>query len=449
MRIALFILDMKMTFTQENLNNLSCSAIFVLHFSYEKKKIQFTFDQAVLKLSDKTLELSNAILTVSNWSELELLSTSDGSQIPLEQVEEHVNRLGSVSELTFEDCLSFSGPCRLYSPCWPFGEYIKWVKCFIKNSEMVLSYDNDLPKLFEAVQNVDFSEIERLIALGVDLNHPLLRNEWDYMDTDYALIRAMRSQNLDLVRFLIEKGAHVNVKNNGSGATPLIAAFGPDAEKTKQLVRYLVLQGADTNPEVAWCGTALMMAVGREDSDLVKFLVDHRADINQSVNSVDENEGRSTAIHQAIYNKSRCMTELLISLGGRLDLEDSLLMMPLHIAVEEQNLEIAELLLKHGADINQLTITGNSPLYYAVKSDDIAMALFLLKRGAKIDLCGRDKETPLHRSVTLGLVEMTRFLLEHGADREAKDNQGRSALDIVLERKERNPAIVTLLSERS
>jgi ankyrin repeat protein len=75
----------------------------------------------------------------------------------------------------------------------------------------------------------------------------------------------------------------------------------------------------------------------------------------------------------------------------------------------------------------------------------ITVAGLLLDRGADVNAAdARGKLTPLHYAAWSGNVELVQLLVARKADRSAKENRGRTALDLA---KERNHAAVVKVLE--
>ena len=161
-----------------------------------------------------------------------------------------------------------------------------------------------------------------------------------------------------------------------------------------QRVRELLDGGADPNLPKSF--SALEAASASAFPEVVKAMLDHRADVTQR-----DSAGRTplNVLAQSAIGDAR-----------------------------ENPAEVARLLIRAGADVNaQDHIYGNTALHEA---PDAATALVLIESGADINRRNQDGQTAL--MLTLD-TEVARVLLRAGADKTIRDNRGKTALDIARE----------------
>eukprot|EP00105_Crassostrea_gigas_P041590 XP_019925738.1 PREDICTED: uncharacterized protein LOC105335313 [Crassostrea gigas] len=108
--------------------------------------------------------------------------------------------------------------------------------------------------------------------------------------------------------------------------------------------------------------------------------------------------------------------QLLLTHGANINLCDSDLETPLHIASGRGNDHTVELLLDNKADINSCDTNRKTPLHKAITCGRESTVRLLLERGADINSCDTKKETPLHKASKLGHDSIVRLLLERRAD---------------------------------
>lgn len=101
--------------------------------------------------------------------------------------------------------------------------------------------------------------------------------------------------------------------------------------------------------------------------------------------------------------------------------------------------------------INESWYKGSTALHWAIDKKHIAVAIYLIQEGGDVNLASkRYGNTPLHWAVWRGLPEMVGILLNHGADASAKDQDGKTPLDMARELKPspQKPEIIRLLSQK-
>ena len=136
----------------------------------------------------------------------------------------------------------------------------------------------------------------------------------------------------------------------------------------------------------------------------------------------------------AVHFENHAEAVHLLQQGYPPDGKTNSTMSPLHLAVENNDIQMCKLLVDHNADVNWCDSDGQSPIFTCTGSD-ISFEIFelLLTCGGKVDMCDVFERTPLHYSVNSGAVDRVRCLLQApGVQVNAKDYQGFSALHHVM-----------------
>jgi ankyrin repeat protein len=207
----------------------------------------------------------------------------------------------------------------------------------------------------------------------------------------------------NVVEHLIAKYPdHINA-TGGQLVSPLVAAL---YRKHLDVAELLFRHGADVDVRGIWDNTPLTTACSTGPFDTVQWLLNHGANINR------HHESRWTS---------------------------------LHFAAAHGYVKSVQALLEHGADINARNDYGEVPLHIAAspfnpdRRDQLAIMQLLLDYGADANAQVNGGSTPLHHSSLrqwsyqrTGTVEGTRLLLKHAADIDAKDNEGRTSLQLAL-----------------
>ena len=168
----------------------------------------------------------------------------------------------------------------------------------------VFAYDNKPVVGMDLIQSGDFNEISRLIKDGAKVNS---LDEYGVSPLVYAVALI----HPELVEFLIDKGADVNLPNK-DGSTPIFFA------KNSEIFELLVDAGADVNHQAHDGGTALIGAIIMDEIWQAEALVKHGADVNvlkpngrSPLNIL--NERKNTRIGRFEEN----LRKLIIAAGGK------------------------------------------------------------------------------------------------------------------------------------
>ena len=207
-----------------------------------------------------------------------------------------------------------------------------------------------------------------------------------------ALHYAVFHNRSDVVHFLCEKGADLNVQNK-HGLTAVLCA----ADKNfTSLVRTLVKFGANLKLTDNQGFSLLHKAVLSSNLDLVQFLLEECAlllDINAS-----SDEGFT----------------------------------PLHQAALHGHNKIIKVLLANGASVSCVSRQKATPLHLACTKDHERAAELLLEKGAFVDAQDRSQRTPLHYACLFGHAKIIRLLIKFNADVHLKDRRNESSFALAL-----------------
>jgi len=181
----------------------------------------------------------------------------------------------------------------------------------------------------------------------------------------------------DVARLPMGRGADVNAKNNWGGTALYLATEDAD------LLRNLLEKGAEVNVKAFVGITPLHQAAMGGHIEGAKVLIEHGANLN--ARSSD-----GTALHQ-IINLSHLlsdrrdanaeMAKLLVESGLELQ-EFALGNTELHLAALKGHAHLVPLLVQHGADVNARNDFGHTALHYAAQHGYRSVADALITLGA-------------------------------------------------------------------
>jgi len=154
-----------------------------------------------------------------------------------------------------------------------------------------VEYDDDIDWYDSSYYLFDSCKSGNEIKVRFLLEHGANMMIKDYIG-NMALMKACDSGNIRLVKYLIQLGADIN-NENISGETPIFdACFNGNLN----FVKYLIELGADIKKENDSGETPIFKACTSGNLNLVKYLVEKGADINK------ENNNGWTPLFSASYN---------------------------------------------------------------------------------------------------------------------------------------------------
>lgn len=246
-------------------------------------------------------------------------------------------------------------------------------------------------EIISFIESGDLETIKKLIeSKSLDVNYNL---EIDEYSKSTPLIQAIKYKQTDIINYLLENNADINLKEELTGFTPLMASFH-DITITELLIE----KGADIEARNVDGINALVYAVSLNDEEMVKFLLEKGADAN----TVCEIE------NEHIYMPPT----------------------PLMNAVYNGNTNIINMLLENGADINYTT-DEMTPLIYAAYKGNTNIINTLLENGADINYTNYYGMTALMYAASYNQFEAVKILLENNADTSITDEDGYTALDLA------------------
>ncbi|MHC9541973.1 MAG: ankyrin repeat domain-containing protein [Vulcanimicrobiota bacterium] len=159
-----------------------------------------------------------------------------------------------------------------------------------------------------------------------------IRDLWD----------AVQSHDIKAVESLLKANPNlINTKYTGCcEETPLIAAT---LVRDFAIVKYLVSKGAEVNVSDCDGASPLHIAAAFNDKPIAEFLLSHKAKVDA------RSVAGTTPLFAAIKPYSKDMIILLIQNGADVNAADNFGFTPLKLALQQKLFDIADFLRKHGA----------------------------------------------------------------------------------------------------
>ena len=260
--------------------------------------------------------------------------------------------------------------------------------------------------------------VDQLLDLGAEID---ARDRHDHSPLERgntALMYASAANRLETVQALFNHRRKPDVNaRNGEGVTSLRLAVGVE---NLELVQFLVGKGAKVNLPDSAGRSVLCETFLHKQYAVLDFLVAKGIDLN----CVDE-AGATPLIAAVLSNRSKKEVVLrwldhFLAFKPKLDLQ---LIKPnaggdsaLQAAARTGFLEAISLLLDKGASIDLASLSmGRTALATAAMSHQVEAARALIKRGAKTELADKSAFTPLLLAVIQADPDMVQALLEGGA----------------------------------
>lgn len=249
---------------------------------------------------------------------------------------------------------------------------------------------NELNSRLNSIINeveLDPEEVIQLLIAGADLN---LKDQNDNTILRKAIIKGSK----ELIEVIKELGFNViSDLDETLNLTPLMIA---SILGHQNIVSMLLKLGADVNAKDIYKGTALICACKRGYYNIVKLLIDHKADLDHM---------GDTAIYDEIID------------GNYSSYKRSALIW----ACIHDHLEIVKLLVESKADINIQDELGNTALISSLKYGRKAIADFLIEKDADLNIKNFKNETTLMIASYQGYDDIVRLCIQNDMDVNEQD----------------------------
>lgn len=224
------------------------------------------------------------------------------------------------------------------------------------------------------------------------------------------LHEAIKSNHLDLVKRSIDQGINIDDKIGGGRESSLFLAV---RYHRKDIVEFLVQCGADVNLKNEKDRTLLHEAIRKGRYDIVHVLL--------SVPSLKLNErskSGKTPLHLAVITRKRDVVKALLDRGANPNVKCSNGRSPLHWAAINGDRETADLLLAAGASINEKTNHNTTPLIFASHNRGDEIVELLVYREATVRGENADGDTALKLVASHGNVKLLTYMLDQMIEQE-------------------------------
>ena len=223
-----------------------------------------------------------------------------------------------------------------------------------------------------------------------------------------ALQCAIKMNNLQLVKMLVQKGAKINVKPSNGDYPILLAVFN----EFWTIFDFLVKNGADLNVKSSSGYYLLHHLVFSDNVNMIRYVLDFPIDVN-----VKAEESHQTPLLLAVKYRDKEIVRALLENGGNLNSTNITGCNPLITAINDNRIEIVELLLEFGANVNQRNPLSNlAPIHYSVREGFVEITELLLVNGANANAQEPNGVTPIIIASHRGNFAITKLLIDYDAN---------------------------------
>ncbi|GKT40023.1 ankyrin-3 [Colletotrichum spaethianum] len=317
--------------------------------------------------------------------------------------------------------------------------------------------------LFRALKTEDKELVGLLIDKGANVDL-LDANENASRETPFGY--AIWACSLEMMEFLLQKGASVNNVPEGAVSSLFTATFwNTDIKKAELLLQHkadvhwtrsdgwtalhacydmpafvslLLKHGADVN-KMAQCGTPLMMAARWNYLDTLKTLLHHhplpKLDLKFDYDPEDFEYGM-TALMIAVRSGNHEGASLLLEAGAGLDdkLKDAGFIMQTANPDDSQAAQkMMRDFLDRGAKVDHEDEDKNTALHGLTSSTPVKILEILADLGAPVDSPNQDGLTPLGVAVKNGNMPAATYLISKGARADVQNPSLGNLLHLVCQ----------------
>lgn len=237
-----------------------------------------------------------------------------------------------------------------------------------------------------------------------------------------ALHFAAGNGHSKVVELLIRANADV-MAHSMNGTMPIHSAA---RSGHLQIMESLVRANSDVTTVADQQGiTALHIAAFRGDCDIIRFLLDAKADPSAATNT-----GR-TPVHIAASRGHLKALDILLEANATFMTRTTLGCTPLHLTYMKGSVETAKRLIQAGANVLEPAGKGVSALSLA--SAHCKMVKYLVDAGADVNEVNTDGSTVLHEASREGHLETVEVLLRAKADVSIGDSSNSTALHVAAQ----------------
>ena len=272
-----------------------------------------------------------------------------------------------------------------------------------------------LPLYYAIVRN----DLEKVKALRPDLV--------DSKDRIFSSLKwAVQSSALTVLDFLSNIFPELVNEPDSDGRTIIHMATELKSLETLNLLEAKSKPDVNITSELKRTPLHDAALLGRVDN--MRYLIKKGAEVDKA------DKKKQTPLHIAVINEQLDAVALLLEEKAGINLQDSEQQTPLYCAAYYGYVDIDKRLLEENADVKLISNHGWSPLHAA--ADNLEITNMLITHKADINLPKEDMWTPLHFAINWSATAVAKLLGEKRANFNVVNNDGNTALDMAMMKKD-------------
>lgn len=289
-----------------------------------------------------------------------------------------------------------------------------------------------------------------------------------------AVARAVAKENLDIISYLLEKGARTALSTQEGGTTSILhwsTYIRSTPEKSLAVARLILKHGADVNFRVFTKETPIHTATRNRNLEVMKLILQNGGSIDaqeffgrtplivainimrlilhdqsevlkllfgDAADKMTEPTSSYPDVHSGLDQELTKAIELLIASGADINVKKHRKWSPLNSAAAKGHENIVELLLDHGADVKNRTENAWTPVLNAANEGHENIIKLLLAHGAELNVFDDHGWTALHSAAREGKTYILEYLVSAGIKADEIDESGDTALHVAATMNEAN-----------
>ncbi|MDO4228813.1 MAG: ankyrin repeat domain-containing protein [Capnocytophaga sp.] len=279
--------------------------------------------------------------------------------------------------------------------------------------------------LFWAVFSNNLPITKYLLDKGADVN---IKDSHFYTPILFAAIRG--NTNQELYDLLLKHGANIKETNeDGANALLLIIPHLKDLKEAQYFTKKgLSLQSVDKNGN-----NAIFYAARNGNKEIIKQLVAKKINA-KAINHKGQNLMFAAAEGARMKTNELDFFKYVESLGINPNQKDKNGLTPLFISsARNKDASVIQYFIDKGNDVNQSDKEGNTPLMEASSRNALEVVSLLAEKTNNINAKNKQGESALTLAVNRNSPEVVSFLIKKGADIKVKSTDGNTLVYYLVD----------------